>query len=389
MSLRIAQVVPCIDDPAAGTSRSVPALCEHLAALGHQVELHVLGEPHEIEGCSVYTHPHVPGGFRIGFSPAMQRALAEAATRVQVMHWHGLWMFPDVYPYWAVRGTGCRLVVSPRGMLSSQALERRRWLKKFLWAAGQGQAVRRAECIHATSEDERRSVRALGLSNPTVVVPNGVELPEANPRQHANGLRHLLFLARIHPIKGVDRLLRAWRAVQDQFPSWRLSIVGPDADGYAQRMKELARELGVERVEFGPGTYGEEHARLLASAELYILPSHSENFGMSVAEALAAGVPVICGRGAPWGDLVKHRAGYWVDNSVESLAGCLREAFALSAEELRGMGARGRAWMQKDFSWRHKAEQMSLVYEALVSGKPLPRELATDPKTAVAVGPHA
>ena len=111
--------------------------------------------------------------------------------------------------------------------------------------------------------------------------------------------RQLFFLGRIHPIKGINNLLRAWQVVEHRFPDWDLLIVGPDNAGYMDEMQALAAHLRLERVAFGGPLYGEEKLRAYQAASLFVLPTHSENFGMTVAEALAAGTPAIVTQGAP------------------------------------------------------------------------------------------
>jgi glycosyltransferase involved in cell wall biosynthesis len=111
--------------------------------------------------------------------------------------------------------------------------------------------------------------------------------------------------------------------------------------------------------------YGAAKLAAYRAASLYVLPTHSENFGMTVAEALAAGTPAVVTRGAPWPGLVPERAGWWVDANVAALTACLREALACPDETLAQMGRNGRAWMERDFSWSTIGREMSAVYRWL------------------------
>lgn len=376
--LRIGHVIASIADLASGTAYSVPATCNALGQLGHHVELHVLddgGATHRPDAAyELITYARTPvGNIRriaaLGASRAMARGLAAAARRLDVLHWHGLWMMPNLYPHWATRGLACRTVVSPRGMLQPAALSHSPLVKRFFWKLLQEPAVRATSLLHATGDGEARALRDVGLTNPIVVIPNGITVPacvDAAPPDAAS--KRLVFLGRVHPIKGIDRILRAWRAVQDDFPGWQFDIVGPDCGGHEQQLRTLASELGASRVSFLGPRFGLERDRTLATANLSILASHSENFAMSVAESLAAGVPVICSRGTPWHAVEDEGCGYWVDNSVESLAGCLRRALSKPAEELAAMGARGRTWMTRSFAWTSKARALSEAYAWLLGG---------------------
>ena len=370
--MRIHHVVPSVLADYGGPSVSVPALCQELVALGHEVTLHTYAPAPAAgpDGCGYGLRSYrvsraagVVGLGRLGLSADMARGLREAALGGDIMHVHGLWTFSSVLPAWAVRGTACRLVVAPRGMLDAWALRRSARPKRLMWAACQGPVLRRAGLIHATAESEVEAVRALGVATPIALVPNGVVMPsDADAARFGSGRRTLLFLSRLHPKKGLEPLLRAWTEVQREFTSWELSIVGPDSDGYAATLKTLAGSLGAERVSFpGPAFEGAKAAHFRA-AQLFILPTHSENFGQAVAEALAHGVPAIVGRGAPWEGLVRERCGYWIDNSVEAIAACLRDALARTPDELRTLGERGMAWMMRDFSWRERARSMAEAY---------------------------
>ncbi len=366
--MRIDHVVPAISDDAAGPAYTVPALCSALADLGEVVFLHSLGpaapEPRRYRNC---TYPRLPFLHRLGVSPEMKRGLREAAASTTLMHSHGLWMMPNLYPAKVVHAERTPLVLSPRGMMDRWAWRHHRWRKRVVWWAGQARAVGAASCFHATAQCEAEYVWDLGFREPVAVVPNGVTVPDlSNITRRAESLRTLLFLARVHEKKGVDILLRAWRNVQDQFGDWRLLIVGPDDGGYMPKMKELAARISARRVSFEGRIPEEEKSSYFASAELYVLPTHAENWGVSIAQALAHGVPAIVGRGAPWSGLESHGCGWWIENGVDALTDTLRTALALSPRELGARGALGRAWMGEAFSWRTVAETMRQVYRWLL-----------------------
>jgi len=379
--LRIGHVIAGIGNLAAGPSHSVPAMCNELAALGHHVELHVIDDG----GATVrndaryelHAYPGWPVARRLGISPAMHRGLAQAARRLDLMHWHGLWMLPNVYPALAARGTNCKLVASPRGTLEGAALDRSARLKRLVWRALQGPAVARAAMLHATSEGELGSIRALGLSQPVAMVENGIYLPAealvSSARAARGARRTLLYLGRVHPIKGLDAVVRARACLEPHFPDWDLKIVGPDAASHQKELQALASTLGCLRVSFGPPQFGDIRDRTLAAADLYVLASHSENFALSVAEALAAGLPVVCSRGAPWSGIESHGCGAWVPNTPEELERALRSQMSQSRSVLTHAGDRGRAWMHASFSWAGKARQLSESYAwALSSALPPP-----------------
>jgi glycosyltransferase involved in cell wall biosynthesis len=374
-------VLPSIYEEASGPSYSVPALCGALAEAGVDTHLHVL-EPLPDRRFSFSVHGYRPGlpPRRLGHAPAMRRGLIAAAQGADILHNHSLWMMPNVYAGRAVHGTRARLVLSPRGTLQPWSLRRHRWRKCLLWLLGQRQTVLRAACIHATAELELHAVRELGLKTPVAVIANGVDIPAARPMPAPGNTKRLLFLGRIHPVKGVDLLIRVWSRIQSRFADWELQIVGPDADPYVAQMRELAAAVGTQRLLFSEPAYGRDKTDLYQKATLYVLPSHTENFGMTVAESLAHGVPVITTKGAPWEGVVGHDCGWWIERTEADLEDCLRHALSLPAETLRSMGQRGRRWMERDFSWSRVGAMMHETYLWMLGGGAAPPWVDTVPQ---------
>ena len=372
--VRVVHVVSGILEEASGPSYSVVRLCRALLAAGEDARIMTLDwGPVDTPIPFVEQYSRWSMASRLGIAPSLRRALTNAASRADVIHSHGLWRMPNIYPGWAVKGTKCCLVVSPRGMLSPWALNHSRWRKQVFGALLQWPAIANAACFHATAESEYEDIRRAGFRHqPVCVIPNGVDLPELGAKR-ASSRRVLLYLGRIHVKKGVDILLHAWSQVSQRFRDWELRIVGSDRGwdlrgGYLDEMLSLSQKLKLERVTFLGPLYGDDKTNAYRDAELFVLPTRSENFGLTVAEALAAGTPVIVTKGAPWEGLQREGAGWWVDLGVDPLIASLEEAMALSPEPLGLMGLRGREWMIRDFSWDSVAETMVSVYRWIACG---------------------
>jgi glycosyltransferase involved in cell wall biosynthesis len=371
---RAIHVVSSIANEAAGPSYSVVRLCQSLIDLGEDISLATLDPASSATNSSfAKTFVHGVGPRRLGRSPAMRQWLtSQARTRsVDILHSHGIWMMPNVYPGWIADRYELRLVVSPRGMMSEWAMRNGSLTKRAIWPLLQRPALESAACFHATSATEYDDVRRLGFQQPVAVIPNGIDIPVASQKT-SRGLRTLLFLGRVHPKKGLDLLLQAWKRVQDRFPDWELRIVGPDENGYVTRLRQLSGELRLTRVEFCDALYGEEKQQAYRDADLFVLPTRSENFGMVVAESLASATPVIVSKGAPWSGLEERRAGWWIDIGVEPLAACLSDAMACSREVLADMGMRGRAWMEAEYSWTEIGRRMAETYHWLRNDRDRP-----------------
>ncbi|HXG28762.1 MAG TPA: glycosyltransferase [Nevskiales bacterium] len=377
----ILHTVATIDVEASGPVYSVRRLCEELLAAGTPTKLAVLDwMPGSPSPAYVQRFPVDFGPRRLGRSPAMAKWMLEQVRsgRAQIIHSHGLWMMNNVYPGRARRAGNTRLVISPRGTVSEWAWNHHRGRKWVMWhLLGQKQTMQAADAFHATSEEELLDLRHLGFRQPVCVQPNGIDVPPLAAKPQGP-TKTLLYLGRIHKIKGIDLLLRAWAAVERKFPDWRLVVAGPDDGGYLAQYRALAAEFGLARVTFPGPVYGKDKLELYRSAYLFVLPTHSENFGMTVVEALAAGTPAIVTKGAPWARLVEQAAGWWIDIGVDPLVAALEEALALPDERLVEMGRNGRAWMICEFSWSSIAQKMAAFYDWLQGGADPPHYVRVD-----------
>jgi glycosyltransferase involved in cell wall biosynthesis len=374
--MKLVHIVPRIDQEAAGPSYSVPRLCQALAARNHDVELSCIAARGSIPDVRLDLHRDWPILKRFEVSSSLVLALRNKARVVDIVHNHSLWSMVNVASGLVVPGLRAKLVASPRGTLSPWALGRARTLKMILKPL-QWRALERADLLHATSEQEYAEIRAQGLRAPVAVIPNGIDVPHLVSDRTGNCPRRLLFLGRIHPTKCVDRLLRAWQALQDAHCEWELVISGRGEQAYVRQMQDLCESLNLKRVSFTGPIYGDDKFGAYRRADLFVLPSHSENFGMVVAEALSVGCPVIASKGTPWHQLDRESCGWWVEHDVETLATTIKTAMQMPRAELASMGLRGRAWMQREFSWEAIGNSMEAAYQWLLDGSvgPVPKSI--------------
>lgn len=360
-----------------GPAYTVPALCRSLSEHGVDVVLHAL-EPLRADAAGSYeTCAHPASAFipRLGLSRSMRRALTKAAVEADIIHSHMLWMMPNIYPgliIKASRGRAC-LVMSPRGTLDPWEYQSHKLQKRIAWFAGQRMNLQMSSILHATAPMEAEHFRVLGLKPPIAVIPNGVEIPDLSSVSiEVKTRRRLLYFARIAPKKGVDLLLQAWRAVQARRPDWELQIAGDPNGNYLIEMQRLARALGVDRVTFFSPVSTERKWVHYRNADLYVLPTRGDNWGVSISDALSFGIPAIVSKAAPWEGLETHRCGWWIDLSVEALTDTLYHATNQDSATLLAMGERGREWMSRDFSWDVIGATMKATYQWVLSGGPRP-----------------
>jgi glycosyltransferase involved in cell wall biosynthesis len=260
-------------------------------------------------------------------------------------------------------------------MLSRWSREHRQVKKRVAMALYQRKHLMRAAMLHATSEQEVEDIRSVGITRPIAMIPNGVDLPDnIRKGQSTDSTRMVLFLARMHKVKGIPLLLNAWSQVR---PSrWELMIVGPDEAGYRKEMEALAECLGIaSSVRFFGNADSVTKAALYGQAELFILPSHSENFGLVVAEALSYGVPVITTKGTPWKALATTGSGWWVDAEIGAIRSALADAVSRPTATLRAMGQRGRELIGSDYSWKSVAERLIRCYQWVLGREDMPAEV--------------
>jgi glycosyltransferase involved in cell wall biosynthesis len=252
-------------------------------------------------------------------------------------------------------------------MLEPWAMAHKRWKKVVAWHLYQKRMLNQFQRLHGTSEREVAQFASLGLRVPAEVIPWGVDPPADGLRDGSPAaFRTVLFVGRIYPVKGLPLLVEAWGRVRPR--GWKMLLMGPDEAGHRKEVEAaIAKHHLGDVFEFLGELQGEAKEAIYRKAQLFILPSYTENFGMVVAEALAHALPVVTTKGTPWSGLTRERCGWWVPASVDGLAQGIQEACALSPDDLHSMGERGRVWMEREFGWDRVAVRMKTMYQNVVN----------------------
>lgn len=304
-----------------------------------------------------------------------------------IVHIHGLW---DLFLHRladTARKADIKIVWSPHGMLQKWALKNKWWKKFVALALYQWWDLRSAALLHATAQSEVDDIRRLKLKNKVVIAPLGVRIPAGDASFDCRavvGVKTLLFVSRVQRKKGLLSLIEAWsRLPKDLRNGWRVRIVGPDQDNHTSELKTLCDRFGVEwydcllqsnsrtieqsNIVFVGPLYGAELNEEYAKADLFVLPTHSENFGSVVVEALAHGVPVITTKEAPWAELDEYKCGWWIDDDIDKLTMILQDA--IRRDDLREMGGRGRKLVEERYTWSAVCDKMIRGYEEVLNGR--------------------
>lgn len=309
-----------------------------------------------------------PGFSPLRISPRLRQELH--GRKADIYHTHGLWLDVNHATCTHARQQQSPCVISTHGMLYTEALQRHAGLKKLMLFLFQRRLLEQAACLHVTSEQEMQQVKKIVPHSRIAVIP----LPVAEPQQEPEITPHTTFragyLGRLHPIKNLESLIRAWGLLQ--LPDAELLIMGDGPECYKESLQRLAEQVGAQGITFTGFLRDREKYNALASLDVFCAPSHQENFGMSIAEALLCGTPVLASCHTPWQLLHEHHCGSWQGNSPAELAEGLLAYYRLPAKERRLMGRNGMSLIRRQFGTASIARRMLRLYHYLLGNTSKP-----------------
>jgi len=319
---------------------------------------------------------------RFGYAPGFRRILNQYDG--DLLHCHGPWMYPSIACRLWARRWNRPYITTVHGTLDDWALAQSRMKKRFaLWAYADAN-LRDAACIHALTEQEVDSVRRLGYRNPIALVPNGIDIPIAQPARSRRwaeqfGCRGkvLLFLGRIHPKKGLLPLLKGFKQALDRQAElrheWSLVIAGWDDGGHEQRLREYIRDNALENSVFFAGPlYGIAKEEAYESSDWFVLPSYSEGMPMTILEAWAHGLPVAMSSQCNLQAAYAQEAGIEMAPCPHGVEAALQKIFAMPETESQLLGQSGRLFSEKHFSMQRVARDLVGVYDWVIGKAMMP-----------------
>lgn len=377
---------------------SISSLAEALVQRGHEVTVFATNSnfdvdldvatdrPVELNGVNVHYFRHIEPLKRLFprvsylakslgvlYSPDMRRALARQASEFDVIHSHMPYIYPTFAAARAAFRTGRPLFYHQRGAFDPEQLKFRSVKKRVYITCIERPILRRATTLIALTEAERDNYSALGVTTPCRVIPNGIDLRAPMDRMQVRALcgtlrirdhhRVILFLGRLHPIKGADRLLHAFEQVASRFPDALLVLAGPDEFGIERDFRTRVSDAGLaERVLFPGMVQGDLKSALLHRAELFCLPSQAEGFSMAILEALAHSTAVLISPRCHFPDVETFHAGRIASAAGDSFTSALADMLA-HPDRLIAMGDAGRALVAERYTWRSVSAAMIDAYE--------------------------
>lgn len=381
--MKILFSIPSLYRDGGGIVQAIPREAEELVRLGHEVRIITARTRDyseatlaaEKNGVTIYREPirrHFGLECLYVTRPYLHR-LRELVAWADITHVNCLWMDASWLTAWLCRRMGKKYVFQTHGALNPVALQTSPFRKKIIGNIIERGNLNRAAAVLATAQSEREGIERFGITSPIKVVPIGIDTfgidgAQRDPAclKHFGldvGKRTLLFLARVSPGKGLDLLAEAWSHLTWAHRDWQLLIVGPDDRGYTEIIKEQFDRLVRDgSVTFSGPVFGEEKFRLLKSVDAFVMPSRSENFNISVQEALAAGLPTICTKGAPWEEIQTHGAGAWVETSVEGLKAGLTYVLGADGRALRNMSSAALELIATNYQWPSVVSSLLTAY---------------------------
>ncbi len=299
-------------------------------------------------------------------APSLLRWLSREVTRFDIVHIHALFSFTTTAAARAAHMAGVPYIVRPMGSLDRWGLQQRRPLfKQLSLSLIERPVLERAAAVHFTSESEAQHAAALGLKIKPVIIPLAVDTEAPGLRTPSDKVR-LLFLSRLDPKKNVEGLLAALALLLDEPVRWEAFLAGDGDPVHVDFLKAIARRLQLdERVHWLGRVEGEAKARAFTNADVFVLPSHSENFGIAAAEALAAGLPCVLGEGvAIAADVSAAGAGVAVSPTPAAIAAGLR--LIMDSETRERMSLAARQLAQERYSMPALGANLARLYTDLL-----------------------
>lgn len=383
--MKVLQTISGLSAKSGGPSTCTLDLLNGLFEINASVDLLTVSSP-DILGKGSSWLKEEPNDYKtpLGMSDNIKRTLSN--SEYDLYHANALWSYSTHITCKTARQKGKPYILSPHGMLYPTALAIKPWKKKpmlWLWF---NKDIHSASCLHATCQQEADYCRLFGYKGPIAVIPNCVVFPEEVTLKSdslylsdSDGRRHIGFLGRLHPIKKVENILYAMSLLNSEsLNQLKLDIMGKYDDRYEQWLKNEVKRLGLEEsVEFVGFVSGKDKYDRLSKLSALMVPSAQENFGMIVPEALICGTPVYASHGTPWEELNECNAGWWSDNSPETIANVIKEILSLSHNQLLEKGRNGRKLMEEKYEQHKVAGKMKQLYEWIVEKN---MDLATKPE---------
>ncbi len=359
--MKIIHLVPSIDDEASGPTYSVVKLSQEINKLKYNSYIYTLGNNFNDTKAKIFYFKRFFLFKRFGFSFSLLYSLIKESISNKniIIHSHGLWMFSNILPYFLYKIFDIKYVCSVRGTLSNWSFNNNKYLKLIVWHLIQKRVLKNAILLHATSYMEKKEIENFNFKNEIYVSPNGMDLNKNFLNFKMK--KQILYLSRIHKKKGIEILIDVWNEIYNIYPEWKLVIVGPK-NKYSNKLEQKIISKNIKNIKFIGPLYGNNKFKIFSESQLYVLPTFSENFGVTVAESLSVGTPVIVTKNAPWELIEKYNAGFWIGEGKDNLKASIIKFINLSDDIKHEMKKSSLLLIENEFNWTSIAESIIKKY---------------------------
>lgn len=388
--MRIHSIIENISDEYGGPANSLPNLLEAIRAelaINSVIYSVSRSDNEKNEFIARFSIPWVQckanGVDKLKYSSELKNRLVAELSDGDILFSNNLWNYPAFLSAQLAQSKKMPHIVSIRGTLYPWSLSQGKLRKKIAWHLFQKRALQKASLVHVTCVDEHNAVRALGIKSPIAIVPHGINyddyqnLPAKKQAIEDLGLnndkKYILFMSRLHKKKGLDLLLEVWPELVKFYPDWCLLIVGPDYSNYTDKISALALENKIaDNIKTMGMLTGHAKKSALAASEFFVLPSFTENFGVVIGEALAAGLPAITTTGTPWAEINTFKCGKHISLSKQNVYQALQEMMDLDEIALATMSKNAKSLIKKNYSWSAQALKFGKALDFVSTGKQAP-----------------
>ena len=283
--------------------------------------------------------------------------------KAHIVHIHGIWQYEPNLAIFLAYILGKKIILSPRGMLDTWSLNHKKIKKSIAYFLYQKNLLKLINKFHVTGQYEADHIKKIGFEN-YFIVPNGIDIKNHYKREakSVNKCKRYLFFSRINPKKGLDNLLYAWKDFKSKNNSATLSIYGPDENDYKKFLLKIVKENNIKDVHFFEPLYGKGKYKIMFEHDFMILPSHTENFGIVVAESMLSGTPSIVSKNTPWGEWLNANLGFIIENDPKSITEALTQTSKISDSDYKIMSSKIQKYTIDKFSWFNLSQQILYEY---------------------------
>jgi len=374
--MKVLHIIENLDNSYGGPAKSVPLLVKYLNELGinnkiFTIKVNTNEENSVLDGNDIdVVKVPLEGIKKIKYSSILEQSIVQEITKDTIIHIHTVWTYPTYIGYKIAKKYNLPLVISVRGTMYEWALNQSKYIKKLAMWLFQKNMLNIADTIHITEPNEKKALENIGVNNQTILIPNGIEADIKfdslsqdilNKIKYDKNKRYIMFLGRIVHNKGLHYLINSYEKLKDKYQNVEVLVVGGVEDEkYFKQLKQ------IDGIQFLGMLDGQDKHTIFSISSLFVLPSKSENFGISIAEAMSCKIPVITTHGTPWKTIEENNAGWWVELSQINIDNAIDEALDCSSDELKAKGNRGFDII-KHYTWDKQALKMKQNYEEILN----------------------